>query len=96
VILAVLLMLVTALGFVGMGLVFASRITDPQTSKYCSFFDYAAFFASGAVFPIETAPPLLQSLALLTRLPIRLTRCAIVDWRQPFARSLEHWRCAGF
>ncbi len=66
VLLAILLMLLTALGFVGMGLVFASKISDPQTFQILfNFLIMPLFLLSGAVFPIETAPPLLQTIAFL-------------------------------
>lgn len=59
-------MLLTAFGFVGLGLVFAAKITDPQSFQILfNFLIMPLFLLSGAVFPIESAPPWLQGIAFL-------------------------------
>lgn len=60
-----LIMFMTAIAFVAMGLSFASRINDPQVFQVLfNFVIMPLFLLSGAMFPLETAPPLLQSLAV--------------------------------
>ncbi len=64
-VLAVLVMVLTALGFAGLGLAFASRISDPQVFQVLfNFVIMPLFLLSGAMFPLESAPALLQTLAV--------------------------------
>lgn len=64
--LALLFMTVLAIGFVGLGLVFASRIDDPHTFPLLmNFLIMPLLFLSGAIFPLGTAPGWLQTLAYI-------------------------------
>lgn len=66
ILLAILVLFVTAIGFVGLGLVFASRITDPQTFQILfNFLIMPLFLLSGAIFPVESAPNWLGSIVFL-------------------------------
>ncbi len=61
---AMLFMVVLALGFVSLGLAMASKITDPVAFPVImNFLILPIFFLSGAVFPISTAPDWLSALA---------------------------------
>lgn len=61
---ALLFMIVLGLGFVGLGLAFASRMEDPVAFPIViNFLIVPLFFLSGAIFPISTAPGWLRSIA---------------------------------
>ncbi len=63
--LAVVLLLLTGIGFSALGLAFASRITDPQTFQFIfNFLVLPLFLLSGAMFPLETAPDWLRTVVL--------------------------------
>ena len=65
-VLLLLLMLLVSIGFVGLGLVFAAKITDPQSFQILfNFLIMPLFLLSGAVFPVESAPDWLQTVAFL-------------------------------
>lgn len=65
-VLAVLVMLLLAVGFVGLGLVFASKITDPQTFQILfNFLIMPLFLLSGAMYPVDSAPDWLQKIAYM-------------------------------
>ncbi len=62
--LALLFMVILALGFVGLGLAIASRIEDPVAFPVVmNFLIMPLFFLSGAIFPISTAPGWLSAIA---------------------------------
>jgi ABC-2 type transport system permease protein len=58
--LAIVFMILTAITFLGLGLVFASKMKDIQGfSIVMNFVIFPLFFLSGALFPIENFPPWL-------------------------------------
>ena len=62
--LALLFMIVLALGFVGLGLAVASRIEDPIAFPLVmNFLIMPLIFTAGAFFPLSTAPEWLRSIA---------------------------------
>ncbi len=66
ILLAVLVMFLSAIGFVGFGLAIASRIKDPQVFQVLfNFLIMPLFLLSGAMFPIESAPAWLQGAVYL-------------------------------
>ncbi len=66
VLLALLFMLLIAFTFIGMGLAFASRMSDVHGFQIIfNFVVFPIFFLSGALFPIENLPRLLRPLCYL-------------------------------
>lgn len=66
VLLAVLFMALIATTFIGLGLVFASRMKDMQGfSLIMNFVIFPLFFLSGAIFPLANLPAGLRHLAYL-------------------------------
>ena len=64
--LALLFMIVLAIGFVGLGLAIASRITDPVAFPLViNFLIMPLFFLSGAIFPLGMAPEWLRVIAYI-------------------------------
>jgi len=64
--LALLFMIVLAIGFVGLGLAIASRITDPVAFPLViNFLIMPLFFLSGAIFPLGMAPGWLKAIAYI-------------------------------
>ncbi len=64
--LALLFMIVLAIGFVGLGLAIASRIEDPVAFPLViNFLIMPLFFLSGAIFPISMAPEWLRSISYI-------------------------------
>jgi len=63
---AVLVMLLSGIGFVALGLALASRLSDPGAfPTIVNFLVFPLFLLSGTIFPMETAPAWLQSIAML-------------------------------
>ncbi len=61
-----LFMVLIAIGFVSMGLAFASRIEDPIAFPIVvNFLIMPIFFLSGAIFPLATAPGWMQAVAYI-------------------------------
>lgn len=64
--LALLFMLLIAFTFIGMGLAFASRMTDVHGFQIIfNFVVFPIFFLSGALFPVQNLPRLLRPLSYL-------------------------------
>lgn len=64
--LVLLFMIVLAIGFVGLGLAIASRITDPVAFPLViNFLIMPLFFLSGAIFPLGMAPEWLRVIAYI-------------------------------
>ncbi len=62
--LALVLMLLISFSFVSIGLIFATRMEDPQSFPMAmNFFIMPMFFLSGAIYPISTAPSWLSTIA---------------------------------
>ena len=61
-----LFMTVLAIGFVGLGLAFVSRIKDPVAFPIVmNFLIMPLFFLSGAIFPLNMAPGWLKTIAYI-------------------------------
>jgi len=61
--LAVLFMILIAITFIGLGLVFASNMKDTQGfSMIMNFVIFPIFFLSGALFPLENLPSWIRAL----------------------------------
>lgn len=55
--LSIVFMILTAAAFIGMGLIFASRMKDPQGfNLIVNFVIFPLFFLSGALFPLNNLP----------------------------------------
>lgn len=64
--LAIPLMLLTSIGFVNLGVMFASKLDEPQGFQVImNFFIMPLFFLSGAFFPLDNLPSWLKTLSLL-------------------------------
>jgi len=64
--LVLLFMILLAIGFVGLGLAIASRITDPVAFPLViNFLIMPLFFLSGAIFPLGMAPGWLKAIAYI-------------------------------
>lgn len=64
--LAVLFMILTAVTFLGLGLIFASKMKDMQGfSIVMNFVIFPLFFLSGALYPLENFPRWLRAVARL-------------------------------
>ncbi len=62
--LAVLFMILIAITFIGLGLVFASNMKDTQGfSMIMNFVIFPIFFLSGALFPLENLPSWIRALS---------------------------------
>lgn len=62
--LAIIMMLLISFSFVAIGISFASQMDDPETfPAVINFFIMPLFFLSGAMFPLNTAPGWLQTIA---------------------------------
>lgn len=61
---ALAFMVIISFAFVSIGLGFASQMDDPQTfPRVINFFIMPLFFLSGALYPIESAPKWLETIA---------------------------------
>jgi len=66
---SVLLMILIAATFIGLGLAFASRMKDMSGfSLIMNFLIFPLFFLSGALFPIDILPGLIRNVAYLNPL----------------------------
>ncbi len=64
--LGVVFMILISTSFIGLGLVFASRIKDMQGySLIMNFVVFPLFFLSGALYPLDNLPPWLRVLSFL-------------------------------
>ncbi len=64
--LSVLIMLLTSAAFIGLGLIFASRMRDIHGfSMIINFVIFPLFFLSGALFPLENLPTWIRFLSYL-------------------------------
>lgn len=64
--LAILFMILIAVTFIGLGLVFASKMKDIQGfSLIMNFIIFPLFFLSGALFPLKSLPPWLSILSYI-------------------------------
>lgn len=64
--LAILFMILTAVTFLGLGLIFASKMKDMQGfSIVMNFVIFPLFFLSGALYPLENFPRWLRAVARL-------------------------------
>jgi ABC-2 type transport system permease protein len=62
--LAVVFMVLTSTAFIGAGLIFASKMKDPQGfNLIVNFFIFPLFFLSGALFPLQNLPGPLQAIS---------------------------------
>lgn len=62
--LVLLFMILISFSFVSIGLIFATRMEDPQSFPMAiNFFIMPMFFLSGAIYPLTTAPGWLKTLA---------------------------------
>lgn len=63
---SVLLMFLISISFIGLGLVFASKMTDIHGfSMVMNFVIMPLFFLSGALFPLENLPAIIRYIAYL-------------------------------
>ena len=61
---AIVFMILTATAFIGMGLIFASRMKDPQGfNLIVNFLIFPLFFLSGALFPLQNLPDAVRYIA---------------------------------
>jgi len=62
--LAIVFMVLTATAFIGMGLIFASKMKDPQGfNLIVNFLIFPLFFLSGALFPLQNLPGPVQAIS---------------------------------
>ena len=63
---AIVFMILISVAFLGLGLIFASKMKDMQGfSMVMNFVIFPLFFLSGAIFPVENFPPWLRYIAHL-------------------------------
>jgi len=63
---AIVFMLIISVTFLGLGLIFASKMKDMQGfSMVMNFVIFPLFFLSGALYPVENFPPWLKYIAHL-------------------------------
>ena len=66
ILLAIPMMMLVSIGFVNIGILFASRLDDPHAFQIVmNFFIMPLFFLSGAFFPLDNLPGWLKALAFL-------------------------------
>jgi len=64
-VLALLFMVLIAFAFIGLGLIFASRMKDMQGfGLIVNFVIFPLFFLSGALYPLKNLPPVVRALSL--------------------------------
>jgi ABC-2 type transport system permease protein len=62
--LAIVFMILTATAFIGVGLIFASKMKDPQGfNLIVNFLIFPLFFLSGALFPLQNLPGPVQAIS---------------------------------
>jgi len=68
-IMAIVFMLLISIAFIGLGLVFASKMTDIQGfSLVVNFVIFPLFFLSGAIFPVKNLPDFVMPLVYINPL----------------------------
>jgi ABC-2 type transport system permease protein len=61
---AIVFMILTATAFIGIGLIFASKMKDPQGfNLIVNFLIFPLFFLSGALFPLQNLPEAVRYIA---------------------------------
>ena len=79
-------MLLTGIGFASLGLALAAKIFDPSAfPAIINFIIFPIFLLSGAIYPLESAPPWLQGIALIDPLTYS------VDALRGFLLGLNHF-----
>ncbi len=64
ILLAIVFMTLTAAAFIGLGLIFASKMKDPQGfNLIVNFLIFPLFFLSGALFPLQNLPGPVQAIS---------------------------------
>jgi len=62
--LAIVFMVLTATAFIGMGLIFASKMRDPRGfNLIVNFIIFPLFFLSGALFPLQNLPEAVRAIS---------------------------------